>query len=72
MYQSHVTNIVLNVPEGGAIELFMPATRPLTKKIVIQARAHMVADKEAVGLSRVHMYESKCILPLRDNCIICP
>ena len=23
----------------------------------------MAADKEAVGLSRVHMYESKCILP---------
>ena len=32
-------------------------------KIAIQARAQMAADKEAVGLSRVHMYESKCILP---------
>ena len=31
-------------------------------KIAIQARAQMAADKEAVGLSRVHMYESKCIL----------
>ena len=26
----------------------------------------MAADKEAVGLSIVHMYESKYILPLRD------
>ncbi len=26
-------------------------------KIAIQARAQMAADKEAVGLSRVHMYE---------------
>ena len=24
----------------------------------------MAADKEAVGLSRVHIYEYKCILPL--------
>ena len=40
-------------------------------KIAIQARAQMAADKEAVGLSRVHMYESKCILPLRDNCLFC-
>ena len=31
------------------------------------ATAQMAADKEAAGLSRVHMYESKCILPLRDN-----
>ena len=33
-------------------------------KISIQARAQMAADKEAVGLSRVHEYESKCNLPL--------
>ena len=26
----------------------------------------MAADKEAVGLSRVNMHESKCILPLHD------
>ena len=26
----------------------------------------MAVDKEAVGLSRVHMYESKRILHLRD------
>ena len=32
-------------------------------KIATQARAQMAADKEAVGLSRFHMYESKCILP---------
>ena len=32
--------------------------------IAIQATAQMAADKEAVGLSRVHMYESRCILPL--------
>ena len=38
-------------------------------KITIQARAQMAADKETVGLSKVHMYESKCILPLRDNCL---
>ena len=29
----------------------------------------MAADKEAVGLSRVHMYESMYILPLRDHCL---
>ena len=40
-------------------------------KIAIQARAQMAADNEAVGLLRVHMYESKCILPLRDNCLLC-
>ena len=40
-------------------------------KITIRARAQMAADKEGVGLSRVHMNESKCILPLRDNCIFC-
>ena len=27
----------------------------------------MAADKEAVCLSRVHMYKSKCILPLRHK-----
>ena len=31
----------------------------------------MAADKEAVGLSRVYMYESKDILPLRDYCLFC-
>ena len=40
-------------------------------KIAIQAGAHMAADKEAVGLSRVHVYESKYIPPLRDNCLLC-
>ena len=30
-------------------------------KIAIQARAQTAADKEAVGLSRIHMYKSKCI-----------
>ena len=40
-------------------------------KIAIQARVQMAADKETVGFSRVHMYESKCILPLRDNCLFC-
>ena len=40
-------------------------------KIPIQARAQMAADKEAVGLSIVHMYESKCVLPLRDYCLWC-
>ena len=35
-----------------------------SNKIVIQARAQMAADKEAVGLSRAHMYESKCVLSL--------
>ena len=33
--------------------------------------SEMAVDKEAVGLSRVHMYESKCILPLRDNYLLC-
>ena len=36
----------------------------LLNKIAIQATAQMAADKEVVGLSRVRMYESKCILPL--------
>ena len=42
-------------------------------KIAIQATAQMAADKEAVGLSRVHIYEyrPKCILPLRDTCLSC-
>ena len=30
-------------------------TRQYFNKIAIQARAQMAADKEAVGLSRVHM-----------------
>ena len=38
-------------------------------KISIQARAQMAADKEAVGLYklRVHTYQSKCNMPLRDK-----
>ena len=50
-----------------------PAERYRTRfnKISIQATAQMAADKEAIGLSRVHMYESKCILPLRANCLLC-
>ena len=43
----------------------------LINKIAIQTRAQIAADKQAVGLSRVHMYESKCILPLRDTCLFC-
>ena len=35
-------------------------------KIAIQATAQMDANNEAVGLSGVHMYESKRILPLYD------
>ena len=39
-------------------------TADLTRfnKIATQARAQAAADNDAVGLSRVHMYESKCIL----------
>ena len=37
-------------------------------KIAIQATAQMAADKEAVGLSSVHMYDS-CILSLQYNCL---
>ena len=40
-------------------------------KIAVQAKAQMAADKEARVLSRVYMYESKCILPLRDDCLYC-
>ena len=36
-------------------------------KIAIQATAQMAADKEAVGLSRVNMCESKCIPSLRTT-----
>ena len=36
-------------------------------KIAIQAAAHIAANRTSVGLSRVHMYESKCILPPRDS-----
>ena len=41
-------------------------------KIVTQATAQMAADKEGVSLSssRVHMYESKCILPVRDVILV--
>ena len=30
----------------------------------VEATAQMAADTEAIGLSRVHMYESKCILSI--------
>ena len=43
----------------------------LFNKIVIHATAQMATEKEAGGISRVHMYESKCILPLQDNCLKC-
>ena len=43
----------------------------MKNRIAIQVTAQMAADKEAIGLSRVHMYESKCILPLRDNSLFC-
>ena len=36
-------------------------------KIAMQATAQMAAYKEAVGLSRVHMYESKFLLPYEDT-----
>ena len=39
-------------------------------KIAIQATGQMAGDKEAIGFSRVHMYESKFVLPLRDNCLL--
>ena len=38
-------------------------------KIAIQTRAEMAADKYVVGLSRLKMYESKCILSLPGNCL---
>ena len=55
-------------------KILAPFSHLITRlnKIVIQATAQMAADKEAVGLSRVDMYESKCILPLWDNCLFCP
>ena len=41
-------------------------------KIAIKSKTQMAVDKEVVGLSRVRMYESNnCIMPLRDNCILC-
>ena len=46
-------------------------TRFIFNKIAIQARSQMATDKKAVGLSRVHMYEYKCNLSLRDNCLFC-
>ena len=39
--------------------------------IAIQATTLMASDKEAVGLSRVHVYEYKCIQPLRCKCRFC-
>ena len=36
--------------------------------IATQAKVHMTPDKEAVGLSRVNKYQSKCIR--RDNIIV--
>ena len=39
--------------------------------IAILARVYIAAGKEADGLSIVRMYESKRILPLRDNCLFC-
>ena len=39
-------------------------------KSAIQAIAQkMAVDNEAVDLSRVHTYQYKCNLPLRDNCL---
>ena len=32
--------------------------------IAIQATSQKAGDKEAICLSNVHMYESKCIMPL--------
>ena len=34
---------------------------------MVKVSHKMAADKETIGLSRVHMYESKCILPLRND-----
>ena len=48
--------IVYNLQKEEVIDL----TR--FNKIAVQAIAQMAADKEAVGLSRVNMYKSKCIL----------
>ena len=42
----------------------------ILKKIATQATALMAADKEAVGLSRVHMNEPKCILPCLYEIIV--
>ena len=40
-------------------------------RIAIQTRAEMSADKYVVGLSRLQMYESKCILSLPGKCLFC-
>ena len=39
----------------------------LSNKIAIQATVQTAAGKEVVVLPRVHMYESKCNLPLRER-----
>ena len=39
----------------------------MIQHVLTQPTAYMAADKKAVGLSRIHMHESKCILPLGDN-----
>ena len=41
----------------------------ICNEIANQLTAQMAADKEAAGLSRFQMYESRCILPLPDNCL---
>ena len=47
-------------------------TKLLTRfnTIGIQATAQIAVEKEPVCLSKVHMYEYKGILLLRDNCLI--
>ena len=47
----------------------------MASKIVIQATAHMAADKEgthkeAVGISRIHPYHYTCNMSSRDSCLL--
>ena len=67
----------LHMPQldfDSSLQIFPSENRQMLTRfneIAIQARVQMDAHKKAVGLSRVHMYESKCSLLLRDNRLFC-
>ena len=64
----YADDIVLLAPSGKGMQTIIDATYAyfLTRfyKIAIQGAPQMAVDKEAISLSRVYSYYSKCNLPL--------
>ena len=71
LLRRHPLQAEVTVSANFIFSLCISKCLTIFNKIAIQATAQMVVDKEAVGLSRVHVYESRCIMPLRDNCLFC-